>query len=1166
MNPHILIYTDDPGVGGVAQYNHAIALGLLAVGYRVTLVQSRRENPLLAEQAQAGVQHQWLDYDTQIEFSRTVSDPSDAQTIFEQTQPDLVLFSDGSALSNLAAREAALQMGIPFMSVMGMVAPDLTYHLGPDSDPEPILNILEHHFRAARAVVAVSQDNLEALHRLYRLPANKGQVIHYGRPDSYFAPRSDAVRQRLRNELGISKDGVLCLTAARLEPVKGYEILLAAIAQLQATDVGSQLYFAWAGDGSLQDWIQDQIEALGVGDRIFLLGQRWDIADWYDAADVFVLPSYLEGMPLAIMEAMAKGLPVVASAVSGIPEALGDTGQLLPNPNLDPNTTAAELAETLTQWANQPDLRRILAERGRSRARQLFRLDRMVSETIDVVQRSLLPMGDYVSPGLAIVQPDAAFPHMTLGDRHACPWPYLRREIPHNWYVDARYPIIGFLSRDEAQILHNLARQFAGQRALEIGCWMGWSACHLALAGVTLDVVDPLLEQPEIYDSVSGSLAAAGVGDRVTLFPGYSPQKVEDIANQHQRLWSLIFIDGNHEAPGPLQDAIACEALAAEDALIVFHDLTSPDVAQGLDYFRQQGWNTLVYQTMQIMGIAWRGNVQPVSHQPDPSVNWTVPPHLQHYEVCGMASHPVAIAPNPSDVLGQLLHQVEQLPPIPIPTHTDATVAPQIVDLERVGRTAFVKGDWDAAQEVFEQAIALNSGAAIAHAHLSHLYWQHGNLALSLRHHAWANQAHEALGQSTYSEFQALMDTVRPYTLLSEYRLFSLYALAKQICLEDVPGNFVECGTFKGGASALLAAVIQRYSQRPRKLYACDTYEGMPDPVELDKHDGIPANETGFGAGTLKAPLEENLQVVCEALGVTDVVVPLKGLFQDTLPQHRDEIGAIALLHADGDWYESTLDIFNLLYDQVVPQGVVQIDDYGFWEGCRQAIHEFERARQIHFPLRAIDFTGVWFRKDSGLDGASSHWQMLWHIARTAEQLGDMGLAMRTAQATLKLIPALVEAETMLTRLHRTSAPTPTADLSQFRLRSHNVLAFPDWNQPEEVLFDELARLFRTAIAQPEPAASTLLVTIGEIDPEEADLAISSVLLHLLSEEALEMDESGPDIVLLSQVTTQQWRSLLPHVAHRLDLPHNDEAAMAQAGAHHLPIQTIAAPTLAEST
>lgn len=242
---------------------------------------------------------------------------------------------------------------------------------------------------------------------------------------------------------------------------------------------------------------------------------------------------------------------------------------------------------------------------------------------------------DYIAPGFTEVRPDRFFPAMIIGDKAGCPWKYLRRDIPHHWYVDRRATKCGFLSRDEVHVLYNTALALRGQPALEIGCWLGWSACHLALAGVDLDVIDPVLEDGNFRGSIEGSLRAAGILERVNLVAGRSPQAVHDLVARRRRPWSLIFIDGNHDAPFPLQDAVASAQCAAEDAVILFHDLVSPDVAHGFDYLREHGWNTLVYQTMQMMGVAWRGRASPVAHVPDPGVRWLVPDHLRSYEISG---------------------------------------------------------------------------------------------------------------------------------------------------------------------------------------------------------------------------------------------------------------------------------------------------------------------------------------------------------------------------------------------------------------------------------------------------------------------------------------------------------------------------------------------------
>lgn len=211
------------------------------------------------------------------------------------------------------------------------------------------------------------------------------------------------------------------------------------------------------------------------------------------------------------------------------------------------------------------------------------------------------------------------------------------------------------------------------------------------------------------------------------------------------------------------------------------------------------------------------------------------------------------------------------------------------------------------------------------------------------------------------SEFQEILGLVRPFSMLSEERLLSLFEAARRICQEDRPGNIVECGVAAGGSSALLSWVVKRHSRRTRKVFSLDTFEGMPPPTSEDHHEGLSADATGWGTATCAAPMD-SLLGICRELGTLDVVVPLKGLFQDTLPIHRDSIGSIALLHMDGDWYDSTMAILRNLYDQVVPDGFVQIDDYGHWAGCRKAFHEFESSRGVSHNLTVIDATGVWFR------------------------------------------------------------------------------------------------------------------------------------------------------------------------------------------------------------
>lgn len=248
---------------------------------------------------------------------------------------------------------------------------------------------------------------------------------------------------------------------------------------------------------------------------------------------------------------------------------------------------------------------------------------------------SRLPDYDYVSPGLELVVPDHAFPNMVVGDTAIPQWPYLRRWVEHNWYSDRRNPHSGFTSRDEAAILYNTALMFRGKPCLEVGCWRGWSAVHLALGSGSLDIIDCIFDDPDFAGSIRDSCQAAGVLDRVRFHQGFSPGAIDSLSQSTKTRWSLMFIDADHEGDAPRRDAEAALRNCADTALVLFHDLASPAVAAGLDTMRDAGWRTRVYQTMQIMGVAWRGDIEPVPHIPDPRVFWTLPRHLSGYEVSG---------------------------------------------------------------------------------------------------------------------------------------------------------------------------------------------------------------------------------------------------------------------------------------------------------------------------------------------------------------------------------------------------------------------------------------------------------------------------------------------------------------------------------------------------
>jgi glycosyltransferase involved in cell wall biosynthesis len=363
----ILLYTDQGEAYGAQQIGHMLMLALAARGDAVSCAQPPARHHLIAERERAGIRHAWL--------------ADDADAPLATVRPDLVIFNDGSPFASLAAKEAAARRGIPYVVVTHCVSPAWADDFAGD------LHRLPDVWRRAAAVVAVSNENLALLRDRFGLPPHVGEVILNGRPEEFFAPPDPSTRSRVRAELRIAADAVVVLTAGRLELVKGYQYVLAAMKRLRDRPIWPRLHFMWAGKGTLEGQLRAVVAEHGLADHVTFLGERTDVADLLDASDVFLLASQFEGMPLAIMEAMAKGVATVATEVSGIPEALADAGVLLPDPRADADATVRAIVATLETLGPRPDLRRARGDAGRRRAESLFRADRMVAAYAALVGR-----------------------------------------------------------------------------------------------------------------------------------------------------------------------------------------------------------------------------------------------------------------------------------------------------------------------------------------------------------------------------------------------------------------------------------------------------------------------------------------------------------------------------------------------------------------------------------------------------------------------------------------------------------------------------------------------------------------------------------------------------------------------------------------------------------
>jgi hypothetical protein len=199
-------------------------------------------------------------------------------------------------------------------------------------------------------------------------------------------------------------------------------------------------------------------------------------------------------------------------------------------------------------------------------------------------------------------------------------------------------------------------------------------------------------------------------------------------------------------------------------------------------------------------------------------------------------------------------------------------------------------------------------------------------------------------------EFQEIAAKLSFYTMMPMRHLLNLFETAKSVLKEKVSGNFVECGVAAGGSSALLGALIGKYDSKKRHCYSFDTFSGMPEPTSEDRVNGQDAQSSCWGKGTCAAPLE-SLREACKRVDAQSFVSPVKGLFQDTLASHRREIGEIAFLHIDCDWYESTICVLENLFPLLTPGAKVILDDYDYWDGIQKAYGEYCERHGQHYPL-----------------------------------------------------------------------------------------------------------------------------------------------------------------------------------------------------------------------
>lgn len=214
-------------------------------------------------------------------------------------------------------------------------------------------------------------------------------------------------------------------------------------------------------------------------------------------------------------------------------------------------------------------------------------------------------------------------------------------------------------------------------------------------------------------------------------------------------------------------------------------------------------------------------------------------------------------------------------------------------------------------------------------------------------------------------EDRALFESVRQRTLSGMERVYALREAVKYVARHNIPGDIVECGVWKGGSMMVVAKTLVECGVMDRKLYLFDTFSGMSEPTEVDKdYRQVTAESMLDSAKDRKetatiwamAPLDD----VKEAMRATGYeqnnIVYVEGMVEDTLPARAPE--RISLLRLDTDWFESTYHEMQHLFPRLSVGGVLLIDDYGHWQGARQAVDKYLAENNVRILLNRIDYTG----------------------------------------------------------------------------------------------------------------------------------------------------------------------------------------------------------------
>ncbi len=209
-------------------------------------------------------------------------------------------------------------------------------------------------------------------------------------------------------------------------------------------------------------------------------------------------------------------------------------------------------------------------------------------------------------------------------------------------------------------------------------------------------------------------------------------------------------------------------------------------------------------------------------------------------------------------------------------------------------------------------------------------------------------------------QVREIFKVVSPYTLTKLDTVQSLIDSVKYIVKNNIEGDFIECGVWKGGSIMTMIKTLQELNVNDREVFLYDTFTGMSKPTSEDvANDGRIASDVYTGIEYDNPdinPLDEVQRNISSLNYDEHKIHYVKGKVEDTLPNNDHK--KIALLRLDTDWYESTKCEFELLFPKLVKGGIVIIDDYDAWDGSKKATKEYLKKNNIKMMLHRLPGSG----------------------------------------------------------------------------------------------------------------------------------------------------------------------------------------------------------------